>query len=114
MAYIQKNNPFKLMKKSKSKPKPKYVKVFGGGMKVDVSTKKGREELKRIKSIPTVSSTEPGRVTKAAKKILKGTGKIAGKALMGGIIDPTNKKDPRIVKQIQKANKKKIDSKKTY
>ena len=47
-------------------------------------------------------------------KIGKGIAKVAGKALMGGIIDPTNKKDPRIVKQIQKANTKKINSKKTY
>ena len=92
----------------------KTVKVFGGRGKLNASTQSGKDILKEIKSIPTVSSTEPGRVTKAAKKILKGAGKIAGKALMGGIIDLTNKKDPRIVKQIQKANKKKIDSKKTY
>ena len=47
-------------------------------------------------------------------KIGKGIAKLGGKALMGGIIDPTNKKDPRIVKQIQKANTKKINYKKTY
>ena len=47
-------------------------------------------------------------------KIGKGIAKVAGKTLMGGIIDPTNNKDPRIVKQIQKANTKKINSKKTY
>ena len=42
------------------------------------------------------------------KKAAKGAGKIAGKALMGGIIDPTNKQDPRLIKRIQKANTKKF------
>ena len=89
--------------------KPKFVKVFGGGMKVDVSTPKGQKELARIKSIPTVSSTEPGRVknpkvtkTKLGQKIFKTIGKIGGKAFMGGIIDPTNKKDPRVTRSLTK------------
>lgn len=144
-------NPVKKLGMFKADPPgSKKTKVFGGRGTVDTSTKKGRDILKEINSIPTVSSTEPGRVTKGkitvkhnpkAKygqtppsgnkvkrtvykpsgsqygtwtKIGKGIAKVGGKALMGGIIDPTNKKDPRIVKQIQKANTKKIDYKKTY
>ena len=86
--------------------KPKFVKVFGGGMKVDVSTPKGQKELARIKSIPTVSSTEPGRVKnpKVVKtkfgKIFKTIGKIGGKALMGGIIDPFSSNDPRVTRSL--------------
>ncbi len=134
----------------KDPPGSKKTKVFGGRGKLDASTKKGKDMLKEIKSIPTTSSSEPSRVSKGkitvkhnpkAKygqtppsgnkvkrtvykpsgsqygtwtKIGKGIAKIGGKALMGGIIDPTNKKDPRIVKQIQKANTKKINSKKIY
>jgi len=90
------------------------TKVFGGRGTVDTSTQKGKDILKQIKSIPTVSSSDPSRITKVVKKVAKGAGKIASKVLVGGIIDPTNKKDPRIVEQILKANKPKINSKKTY
>tara|TARA_R100001198_G_scaffold2092_1_gene1400 strand:- start:459 stop:827 length:369 start_codon:yes stop_codon:yes gene_type:complete len=98
----------------KDPPGSKKVKVFEGGMTVDVSTEKGRDILKEINSIPTVSSTEPGRVTKAAKKILKGAGKITGKALMGGIIDPTNKTSPRLSDRKQFKSKVNSNSKKIY
>jgi len=115
-------NPVKKLGMFKADPPgSKKTKVFGGRGTVDTSTKKGQDILKEINSIPTTSSSESSRVTKGSKKrvsnvkkVLKGAGKITGKALMGGIIDPTNKKDPRIVKQIQKANTKKIDYKKTY
>ena len=115
-------NPVKKLGMFKADPPgSSKTKVFGGRGIVDTSTQKGKDMLKEIKSIPTTSSSEPSRVTKGskkivsnAKKVLKGAGMITGKALMGGIIDPTNKKDPRIVKQIQKANTKKIDYKKTY
>ena len=96
----------------KDPPGSKKVKVFGGGMSVDVSTKKGRDILKEINSIPTVSSTEPGRITKVAKKVAKGVGKIASKALMGGIIDLTNKTSPRLSDREQ--FKQKFNSKKIY
>lgn len=134
----------------KDSPKSKKTKVFGGRGKLDTSTKKGKDMLKEIKSIPTTSSSEKGFKSKGKitakhnpkakygqtppsskmvkrtiikpgggeygtwQKIGKGAAKIGGKAMMGGIIDPTNKKDPRIVKQIQKANTKKINNKKTY
>ena len=129
----------------KDPPGSKKTKVFGGKGTLDTSTKKGKNMLKEIKSIPTTSSSEKSRITvkhnPKAKygqtppsgnkvkrtvykpsggqygtwtKIGKGIAKVAGKTLMGGIIDPTNNKDPRIVKQIQKANTKKINSKKTY
>ena len=84
----------------------KKVKVFGGGMNVDISTKKGQDILKEIESIPTVSSTEPGRVKnpKVTKtkfgKIFKTIGKIGGKALMGGIIDPFSSNDPRVTRSL--------------
>jgi len=51
-----------------------------------------------------------GTWTKIGKKIAN----FGSKALMGGIINPLSSEDPRIVKQIQKANTKKINSKKTY
>ena len=147
------NNPMKKNYPSvfkKDPPGSKKTKVFGGRGTLDTSTKKGRDMLKEINSIPTKSSSEKsakpkGKITvkhnPKAKygqtppssnkvkrtvykpsgsqygtwtKIGKGVAKAGSKALMGGIIDPTNKKDPRIVKQIQKANTKKINSKKTY
>ena len=89
------------------------TKVFGGKGVVNTSTQKGKDILKQIKSIPTVSSSDPSRITKVVKKAAKGVGKIASKALMGGIINLTNTDDPRIIKQIQKANKPKFNSKKT-
>ena len=56
-------------------------------MSVDVSTKEGKDILKRHKNIPTVRSSDPGRVTKKGikkgikkglgKTILKGAGKVA-------------------------------------
>lgn len=134
----------------KDSPKSKKTKVFGGRGKLDTSTKKGKDMLKEIKSIPTTSSSEKGFKSKGKitakhnpkakygqtppsskmvkrtiikpgggeygtwQKIGKGAAKIGGKAMMGGIIDPTNKKDPRIVKQIQKANTKKFNNKKIY
>jgi len=94
--------------------KPKKVKVFGGRGTVDVSTKKGRDLLKEIKSIPTTSSSEKGRIAKVAKKVAKGAGKIAGKALMGGIIDPTNKTSPRLSDRKQFKSKVNSKSKKYY
>ena len=45
-------------------------------------------------------------------KIGKGIAKIAGKALMGGIIDPTNKTSPRL--SDRKQFKQKFNSKKIY
>ena len=115
-------NPVKKLGMFKADPPgSNKTKVFGGRGTVDTSTKKGQDILKEISSIPTTSSSESSRVTKGSKKrvsnvkkVLKGASKITGKALMGGIIDPTNKEDPRIVKQIQKANTKKINYKKTY
>ena len=134
----------------KDSPECKKAKVFGGRGKLDTRTKKGKDMLKEIKSIPTTSSSEKGFKSKGKitakhnpkakygqtppsskmvkrtiikpgggeygtwQKIGKGAAKIGGKAMMGGIIDPTNKKDPRIVKQIQKANTKKFNNKKTY
>jgi len=139
-------NPVKKLGMFKADPPgSKKTKVFGGRGTVDTSTKRGKDMLKEINSIPTTSSSEKGRITvkhnPKAKygqtppssnkvkrtiykpsgsqygtwtKIGKGIAKVGGKALMGGIVDPTNKKDPRIVKQIQKANTKKINYKKTY
>ena len=52
-------------------------------MSVDVSTKEGKDILKRHKNIPTVRSSDPGRVTKKGikkglgKTILKGAGRLA-------------------------------------
>jgi len=94
--------------------KPKKVKVFGGRGTVDVSTKKGRDLLKEIKSIPTTSSSEKGRIAKVAKKVAKGAGKIAGKALMGGVIDPTNKTSPRLSDRKQFKQKFNTNKRKTY
>ena len=102
-----KEGPMKKNFPSVFKNDPTKVKVFGGGMNVDISTKKGRDILKEIKNIPTVSSTEPGRVknpkvttTKLGQKIFKTIGKIGGKALMGGIIDPFSSNDPRVTRSL--------------
>ena len=107
-----KEGPMKKNFPSVFKNDPTKVKVFGGRGVVNTSTQKGRDILKQIKSIPTTNSSDPSRIT----KIAKGVGKIAGKALMGGIINPFSSDDPRVTKQISKANKPKIfmDSKKTY
>ena len=43
----------------------KYVDVFGGRGRLDVSTEAGKKILKEINNIPTVSSSEAGRVTKS-------------------------------------------------
>ena len=94
--------------------KPKKTKVFGGRGIVDTSTKKGQDILKEIRSIPTVSSSEKGRITKVAKKVAKGAGKIASKALMGGIVDPTNTTSPRLSDRKQFKQKFNANSKKTY
>ena len=69
MAYKQKNNPFKLQ----ATAAPKKVKVFGGKATVDVSTEAGRKILEEIKRIPTVRSSDAGRVTKrsAVNKVKK-------------------------------------------
>ena len=67
MAYKQKNNPFK----SYHTPNPKLVKVFGGRGTVDVSTEAGRKLLEEIKSIKTVRSSDPGRVTKSVSDKVK-------------------------------------------
>ena len=90
----------------------KTVKVFGGRGKLNISTQAGKDILKEIKSIPTVSSSEPHRITKMAKKIGKGIGKFGSKALLGGIINPFSSNDPRITEQISKTNKPKIDTRK--
>tara|TARA_R100001126_G_scaffold34764_1_gene19418 strand:- start:1251 stop:1592 length:342 start_codon:yes stop_codon:yes gene_type:complete len=63
MAYKQKNNPFK--------SKPQTVKVFGGRGVLDVSTDAGKRLLKEINSIPTVRSSDPGRVTKSVSNKVK-------------------------------------------
>ena len=118
---MKKNFP-SVFKKDPPGKKPKYVSVFAGAGKVDVSTSEGRKLLKEINSIPTVSSSDPKlaknyrpdlknkakKVVGKAKKLAKSAGKIGGKMLMGGIVDPTNKKDPRLIKRIQKANTKKF------
>ena len=39
-------------------------------------------------------------IGKGAKNVAKTIGKISGKAFMGGIIDPTNKKDPRVTRSL--------------
>ena len=77
------------------------VKVFGGAATVDTSTPQGKKILEEIKSIPTVSSSDPNRITKL-KKAVKGLGKLGSKALMGGIIDFTQKKDPRVTRSLTK------------
>jgi hypothetical protein len=97
--------------------KPKYVSVFGGKGQVDVSTDAGKKLLQEIKSIPTVSSSDPGRVTKIINKVKKAakvTGKLGGKMFMGGIIDPFSDKEPTIVRRVQKAQRQPLDTKKTY
>jgi len=129
----------------KDPPGSKKTKVFGGRGTVDVSTKKGRDLLKEIKSIPTTSSSEKGRITvkhnpkakygqtppsgnKVKKtvykpsgsqygtwtKIGKGIAKIGSKALMGGVIDPTNKTSPRLSDRKQFKSKVNSKSKKYY
>ena len=80
------------------------VKVFGGAATVDASTSQGKKILEEIKNIPTVSSSDPNRITKL-KKAVKGLGKFANKALMGGIIDFTVKDDPRITRRSKPAPK---------
>ena len=77
------------------------TKVFGGRGTVNTSTAQGKKILNEIKNIPTVSSSDPNRITKL-KKVAKGLGKFANKAFMGGIIDPTNKKDPRVTRSLTK------------
>ena len=93
MAFKQKNNPFKL----KTAAAPKKVSVFGGRATVDVSTDAGKKLLKEIKSVKTVSSSDPGRVSKSAsskvKSILKKhTGKLlklgSKASVILGMFDP--------------------------
>jgi len=98
----------------KDPPGSKKVKVFGGKGTLDTSTQQGKDMLKEINSIPTTSSSEKSRVTKIAKKVAKGAGKIAGKALMGGIIDPTSTTSPRLSDRKQFKSKVKSNSKKVY
>lgn len=59
------------------------VEVFGGRATIDVSTEAGKKLLKEIKSIPTVSSSDAGRVTKrsATNKVKNIIKKHAGKLL---------------------------------
>lgn len=104
------------------KDPPKWVSVFRGAGKVDVSTKSGRDMLKEMNSIPTVSSSDPDlatnyrpdlknkakKVVNKAKKVAKTAGKIANKALMGGIIDFTNKQSPKLIDRLQERNKRKF------
>ena len=129
----------------KDPPGSKKTKVFGGRGTLDTSTQKGKDILKEIKSIPTTSSSEKGRITvkhnpkakygqtppsgnKVKKtvykpsgsqygtwtKIGKGIAKIGGKALMGGIVDPTNKTSPRLSDRKQFKSKVKSNNKKYY
>lgn len=98
----------------KDPPGSKKVKVFGGRAVVNASTQQGKDILKQIKSIPTVSSSDPSRITKAVKKAAKGVGKIVGKGLVGGIIDPTNKTSPRLSDRKQFKSKVKSNNKKYY
>jgi len=90
------------------KSKGSYVDNFGD--KAIFSEKSIDKDYRSLRKY----ETRTRKAKAVAKRAAKGAGKIAGKVLMGGIIDPTNKRDPRIVKQIQKANTKKINSKKTY
>lgn len=68
-------NPVKKLGMFKADPPGTKTKVFGGRGTVDASTDAGKKILKEIKSIKTVKSSDPGRVTKSgaskAKKILK-------------------------------------------
>jgi len=129
----------------KDPPGSNKTKVFGGRGTLDTSTKKGKDMLKEINSIPTTSSSEKGRITvkhnpkakygqtppssKQVKKTVykpgggqygtwakigKGVAKIAGKTLMGGIIDPTNKTSPRLSDRKQFKSKVNSNSKKIY
>lgn len=62
------------------------VEVFGGRATIDVSTEAGKKLLKEIKSIPTVSSSDPARVTKSASSKVKSIlSKHAGKLLDLGV-----------------------------
>jgi hypothetical protein len=108
------NSPMKKNFPSVFKNVDGKVNVFGGKGTVNTNTQAGKDILKEIKSIPTVSSSEPSRITKVAKKFAKGVGKVASKALMGGIINPFSSEDPRVTKQLSKANTKKINYNKTY
>ena len=40
-----------------------------GGWIIDTRTKEGKEIVRELENIPTVSSTDPGRVTKFSKSI---------------------------------------------
>lgn len=145
------NSPLKKNFPSAFKKDPtgsKKTKVFGGRGTLDTSTKKGKDMLKEIKSIPTTSSSEKSRITvkhnpdakygktppagkvkrtkyspsggqfgtwtKIGKKVAKGIAKVGGKALMGGVVDPTNKTSPRLSDRKQFKSKVNSNSKKVY
>lgn len=57
-------------------------------MKVDVSTKEGKDILKRYRETPTISSSEPSRITKPKSKSKSKLTKLAkkGSKLFGGLI----------------------------
>tara|TARA_R100000951_G_C2610119_1_gene170968 strand:- start:434 stop:805 length:372 start_codon:yes stop_codon:yes gene_type:complete len=123
MAFKMKNSSLKLKASEagsavkQAKPKPKYVSVFSGKGKVDVSTDAGKKLLQQIKSIPTVSSSDPKRVTKILDKVklaAKTTGKFGSKIFMGGIINPFSDEEPTIVRRVQKSQRKPLDTSKTY
>jgi len=90
MAFKQRNNPFKKNSPLKSNG-PQTAKVFGGRGVVDVSTDAGKRLLKEINSIPTVRSSDPGRVAKSSfgkvKNILKKhTGKLLNLGVKSSVI----------------------------
>ncbi len=81
MAFKMKGFPMQQTSALKQK-----VKVFGGRATVDVSTDAGKKLLEEIKSIKTVRSSEPGRVSKSASNKVKNIlSKHAGKLLNLGV-----------------------------
>ena len=90
------------------KPKGSYVDNYGDkAMFTEKSIDKDYRGLKKYEK----------RMRKAkavAKRAAKGVGKIAGKALMGGVIDPTNKTSPRLSDRKQFKQRFNTNSKKTY
>jgi hypothetical protein len=81
----------------KHNPNAQYGQTSPGGNKVK-------------KTVYKPSGGQHGTWTKIGKSIAK----IGSKALMGGIINPFSSEDPRVTKQLSKANTKKINYNKTY
>ena len=86
MAFKMKAGSEGPMKKNFGSAAKQKVEVFGGRATIDVGTEAGKKLLKEIKSIPTVSSSDPGRVTKSASSKVKNIlSKHAGKLLDLGV-----------------------------